>query len=102
MRSARPPYAPTGSPPPMILPRQVRSGRTSATACAPPGAARKPEITSSKISTVPCADVISRSARRNPSAGGTSPMLPAIGSTMSAAIWSRWASKTRWTDSRSL
>src|ERR1035437_8086206 len=27
MRSARPPYAPTGKPPPRILPRQVRSGR---------------------------------------------------------------------------
>ena len=28
MISRRPPYAPTGSPPPMILPRQVRSGST--------------------------------------------------------------------------
>jgi len=30
---------------PMILPRQVRSGRTPASACAPPAAARNPEIT---------------------------------------------------------
>ena len=44
----------------------------------------------------------SRSARRNPSAGGTTPMLPAIGSTISAAIWSRLASNNRCTEPRSL
>ena len=37
----------------MILPRQVRSGLTPNTCCAPPGAARNPEITSSKISSAP-------------------------------------------------
>ena len=43
-----------------------------------------------------------RSARRKPSAGGTTPMLPAIGSTITAAIAPRLASNTRPTDSRSL
>ena len=38
IRSARPPYAPTGRPPPMILPRQVRSGLMPYNAC---GAARR-------------------------------------------------------------
>ena len=70
----------------MILPRQVRSGRTPASACAPPAAARNPEITSSKISTAPAARVISRKPDRNPPAGGTTPMFPAIGSTITAAI----------------
>ena len=34
MTSRRPPKAPTGMPPPMILPRVVRSGRTPYRACA--------------------------------------------------------------------
>ncbi len=37
----------------MILPRQVRSGFTPVRPCAPPRPARKPEITSSKISSAP-------------------------------------------------
>ena len=74
----------------MILPRQVRSGRTPNSCCAPPGAARKPEITSSKTSSVPCAIADGRAGpARKPSRGGTRPMLPAIGSTMIAAICSR-------------
>ena len=47
-----------------------------------PATARNPEITSSKISSAPAAAQTSRSARRKPSAGGTTPMLPAIGSTI--------------------
>jgi hypothetical protein len=38
IRSARPPYAPIGIPPPMILPSVVRSGRTPNRSCAPPRA----------------------------------------------------------------
>ena len=35
MMSRRPPTAPTGSPPPMILPKVVRSGVTPTIVCAP-------------------------------------------------------------------
>ena len=70
----------------MILPRQVRSGVTPTSAWAPPLDARNPEITSSKINTVRFVMQISRRPPRNPSAGGTTPMLPAIGSTITAAI----------------
>jgi len=55
MISARPPNAPTGRPPPMILPSVVRSGVIFSISWTPPRASRKPVITSSKISTAPCA-----------------------------------------------
>ena len=45
----RPHTAPPGMPPARILPSTVRSGRTPATCCTPPGAHRKPVTTSSKI-----------------------------------------------------
>ena len=48
MISRRPPYAPTGRPPPMTLPSVVRSGVIPYSACAPPGCTRKPVMTSSK------------------------------------------------------
>ena len=53
MISREPAYAPTGSPPPMTLPRVVMSGRTLYSACAPPRWTRKPVITSSKMSSAP-------------------------------------------------
>src|ERR1041384_7095859 len=53
MRSARPPYAPTGNPPPITLPSVVRSGRTPRRPCAPPAPTRNPVITSSKMSSAP-------------------------------------------------
>ena len=86
MTSRRPPYAPMGMPPPMILPSVVRSGVTPYSPCAPPCATRKPVITSSKISSAPCSLVMSRSPCRKPSPGGTTPMLPATGSTITAAM----------------
>ncbi len=55
-------------------------------ACAPPSATRKPVITSSKISTLPCRSHTARSVSRNPGAGSTQFMLPATGSTMMQAI----------------
>ena len=61
--SARPPYAATGSPPPITLPRHVRSGCTPKRDCAPPYATRNPVITSSKTSTAPC----TLASRRSPS-----------------------------------
>ena len=72
--SRRPPKAPTGRPPPMILPKVVRSGRTPKRSWAPPHAVRN-EMTSSKISRMPCRSVTSRSRGRKPSTGGISPAL---------------------------
>ena len=56
MISSFAPYAPTGNPPPMILPRHVMSGTTPYIVCAPPGWTRKPVITSSKINRGPVFD----------------------------------------------
>ena len=69
--SARPPNAPTGSPPPMTLPRHVRSGRTPSRPWAPPRATRKPVITSSKISSAPTRSHSARRPSRKPGRGGT-------------------------------
>ena len=55
MISARPPKAPMGSPPPITLPKQVRSGSTPYAAWAPPEPSRKPVITSSKTRSAPAA-----------------------------------------------
>ena len=60
---------------------------------APPQAMRNPVMTSSKISTAPCALHKPRQASRKPGSGGTTPMLPATGSTMRAAISSPRDSK---------
>src|SRR2546428_821443 len=84
MTSARPPKAPTGRPPPMILPNVVRSGRTPKRSCAPPHAIRN-EMTSSKIRRIPWRSVSARSRWRNPSTGGITPPIPRSGSTMTAA-----------------
>ncbi len=55
-----PPKAPTGMPPPMILPNVARSGRMPVSSATPPRATRKPEMTSSKISSAPFARVTAR------------------------------------------
>ena len=52
---------------------------------APPGAIRKPVITSSKISRAPCSVHSSRIRSSSPHCGGTRPMLAAYGSHMTAA-----------------
>ena len=57
-------------------------------------------MTSSKISSAPCSSQICRSPCRNPSAGGTHPMLPATGSTMIAATSSAFSSMAMVTASR--
>ena len=93
MMSARPPKAPTGRPPPMTLPRVVRSGVTPKTLWAPPIATRNPVITSSKMSTLPWSSHTARSASRNPGSGSTIPIFPAIGSTITAATVSPSALK---------
>ena len=86
MRSARPPNAAAGSPPPMTLPKVNRSASTGSRPYQPERDTRKPVMTSSRISSAPCAAVIRRSAALNPSSGGTTPMLPAAASLMTQAM----------------
>src|SRR6267143_4634956 len=57
MTSARPPKAPTGRPPPMILPNVVRSGRTPRRSCAPREAHRVPRGLCARV---PAADALDR------------------------------------------
>ena len=83
--SAEPPSAEIGQPFPIALPSVVRSGVTPAIDWKPPRACRKPVITSSKMSTVPCLVASSRSRSRKPSSGSTAPMLCGMGSRMIAA-----------------
>ena len=52
----------------------------------PPRATRQPVMTSSKIETAPCSLQSDTIASRKPGSGGTTPMLPTTGSTMTAAI----------------
>src|SRR4029450_4642442 len=80
-----PPKPPTGRPPPMILPKVVRSGRRPSFSWAPPQAVRN-EITSSRIIKIPSRSVTSRSRGRKPSTGGSRPPLHMYGSTMTAAM----------------
>ena len=76
MISARPPNAASGSPPPTIFPRIVRSGRTPKRSWAPPRATRKPVITSSNTSSAPEASQSARSASRKPGCGRDAAHVP--------------------------
>ena len=102
MISARPPNAASGSPPPTIFPRMVRSGVTPKSSCAPPRATRKPVMTSSNTRSAPDASQRRRSASRKPGSGGTTPMFPATGSTMIAARPSPYSATVDATASTSL
>jgi len=53
MISADAPNAPTGSPPPMTLPKHQMSGRTPKSEVAPPRSMRNPVMTSSNRSSAP-------------------------------------------------
>ena len=92
MSSARPPNAAAGKPPPITLPKVIRSGATPSIPYRPDAVTRKPVITSSLMNSAPCS--WHRSARNvlkpTPSStpGGTTPMLPAAASVITAAIWS--------------
>src|SRR5699024_2178912 len=81
-----PPYAPTGSPPPITLPKHVISGSIPKYPCAQWYPTRKPVITSSKISNEPYDCVLSRKDCRKFPSGGTTPIFPETGSTITAAI----------------
>ena len=63
----------------------VRSASTPSSSWAPPRATRKPEITSSRISSAPCSSASRRSSARKPSTGGTTPMFAGSGSARIAA-----------------
>mmetsp|Transcript_15210 Transcript_15210/g.22001 ORF Transcript_15210/g.22001 Transcript_15210/m.22001 type:complete len:208 (-) Transcript_15210:562-1185(-) len=102
MISLRPPYAPTGRPPPMTLPMVVTSGVTPKYSCAPPYETRNPVMTSSKTRRAPFSLAISRSPSRNSWSGLMKPELPTTGSRMTAAISSLLSSKMAFTESRSL
>jgi len=64
------------------------SGFRPARSCMPPRATREPVITSSKMETAPCFWQSVTISSKNPGTGGTQPMLPTTGSTMTAAM--RW------------
>ena len=75
MTSRRPPKTLSGWPPPTALPSVHRSGVTPRYSWAPPGAMRKADSTSSKISRTPWSRVSPRRAARNPGVGMTQPAL---------------------------
>jgi hypothetical protein len=86
----------------MTLPNVLRSGWMSKRFWAPPQATRKPVMTSSKIRSAPWLSHRVRSPLRKPGSGGTRLMLPAIGSTMMAAMLSGFSAKSAFTEARSL
>ena len=85
MTSARPPKAASGRPPPAIFPSTVRSGRDAVELLRP--TARDAEAGDHLVEDEQGAGRVAEgaSASRKPGAGGTTPMFPATGSTMTAA-----------------
>ena len=106
MRSARPPKAAAGNPPPITLPKVIRSGVQPSTAPSRPhppcSVARKPVITSSLMNRAPWARQVSARKALKPGAGGTTPMLPGDASVIRHAMRDPWASKAAATAARSL
>ena len=89
-------------PPPITFPRQVMSGLTRYFTCAPPQATRNPVITSSNSSSAPSRVAQVAQALEVPDAGGTTPMLPATGSTAKQAISPGYRSNASRAAARSL
>ena len=85
MISSLPPMAPQGVPPARALPSVTMSGTTPQRSTAPPRAVQMPVLTSSKMSTMPCFLVISRTASRKPGSGSTTPRFIMAGSMMTQA-----------------
>ncbi len=72
------------------------SGVIPKRSCAPPFASRQPVITSSKIESAPAPLQSETIASRKPGSGGTQPMFPTTGSTMTQAIsWPCFANAAR-------
>mmetsp|Transcript_35993 Transcript_35993/g.88682 ORF Transcript_35993/g.88682 Transcript_35993/m.88682 type:complete len:245 (-) Transcript_35993:789-1523(-) len=102
MISRRPPYAPTGRPPPITLPMVVRSGITPQYSCALPRLMRNPVMTSSKHNSALFSVARSRRPCRNALSGMMNPALPTTGSRMMPAISPLFSAKIFLTASRSL
>ena len=85
MIAADAPKAPTGRPPPMILPKHHTSGVTPDQPVAPSTPSRKPVMTSSNNRSAPTRSHSARSPSRKPGTGGTRPMFAATGSTQTTA-----------------
>ncbi len=88
MISLDPAIAPTGKPPPKILPKTVMSGNTLKNCCAPPGESLNPVMTSSKTSKAPFSEHSSLNAFKNSFSAGMQPPAPSTGSTTTAASFS--------------
>ena len=97
-----PPYAPAGSPPPIIFPSVVISGITSYNSCAPPFETLNPLITSSKINRLLFSVQIALNSFKKLFSGITKPIFPAIGSIITAAILSLFSLNSLFTESISL
>ena len=96
MISARPPKAAAGSPPPITLPKVVRSPATPSRPYQPDLVTRKPVSTSSMISSEPYSRHRAASSSLKPREGGTTPMFAGQASVISAAIsWPRSAKASR-------
>ena len=91
--SARAATAPTGSPPPIHLPRQVMSASIPKRSAEPPSARRNIRQSSSTNST-PASRASALSAGRNPSGGGVTTPVYCTGSTITAATSPAWRSNT--------
>ena len=102
MISLRPPYAPTGKPPPITFPMVVTSGVTPKYSCAPPYATRNPVMTSSKTNRAPYSFANSRRPTKNSLSGLMKPELPTTGSNIIAATSSLFSSKIALTESKLL
>ena len=84
------------------MPSAHRSGIIPSRACAPPAAARKPVITSSKMSRLPLFVQAPRSSRKNPGSGSMRPTFAGYGSRIAHAIFSPSFSKHSSTAAASL
>src|SRR5262252_6591578 len=86
MISARPPNAAAGSPPPMTLPKVVRSPAMPSRPYQPDLVTRKPVRTSSMTSRAPYSPHSAASSSLKPAAGGTIPMFAGHASVITQAI----------------
>ena len=97
-----PPKAAIGTPPPIDLARQMRSGFTPSFCAAPCAPAVRPVLTSSKIKMTSCSSQSSRTPSRYPASGSTIPRFSRTGSKIKQAIWLACSLKICSSDSKLL
>ena len=102
MISARPPNAAAGSPPPITLPKVMRSPATPSRPYQPDLVTRNPVSTSSMISSAPYSPHSADSSSLKPADGGTTPMLAGQASVMTHAMSLPFAANACRTASASL